>query len=275
MNNRRWLLSLAICALTALAPVMVLADIVFPAPKTFGCPRGHRIESDHSGPYCVPPLPTCKKGHTPRVRRTFAYCEPPPPRCPEGHRPRVIQSDAYCEPPPAKPCPTGSFWTSSSRTETFCRGGVHCTPSYPCHPRGTTCRESSLCIHHVSSSRRSYYERVHGPCKTDADCKVHEKPYLQVRCVKSRRCDPDKKHVAPASKIEPPARPVPVTKKKAPEKKTEPDNRTAPATATPRPGVKSGGCAGCATGFGSAGWPVILLLALILLYGRICFITRR
>ena len=240
-------------------PASVLADVVRPPPRN--CPKGYRPGTSHSGPYCAPP----------------------PPRCKKGHKPRVIRARAYCEPPPAKPCPAGSFWTSSSKTQTYCRGGNPCA-NYPCYQKDWTCRETSLCVHVVRMFRAGYYEVAYGTCKTDADCKGYKDPGgEEIKCVTVKRCDPNKKRGAkpgakpeppakkpepPAKKSEPPAKKSepPAKKPEPPAKKTKPDQKTG----TPPSVTKSGGCAGCALTSAPAprGWPLILLLMLALLRRR-------
>ena len=259
MNRQHWPLLLTVCALAALMPAPVLADAIMPPPKTFSCPRGHSVGTDHGGAYCQPPLPKCQEGYKPRVVRARAYCEPPPPKCKEGHRPRVIGDDAYCEAPPAVPCPAGSFWTSNSRTDAYCLGGRRCyPPDYACYPKDTTCRMTSLCVYRETINRGFFNEVVRGTCKTDEDCEgIKDQFGRRFSCEKARRCDPKVKRSAkPASQ---------------PASKVEPDNKAAPParnTTPPPPAAKSGGCAGCAVTATSGSCPLLLLLVLVQLRRR-------
>ncbi len=184
--------ALVLAAALQLLAASVMADAIAPPPRK--CPRGYRPGSDHGGPYCAPPLPRCKKGYTPRVRRTHRYCEPPLPRCKKGHRPRVAGADAYCEPPPKKPCPPGSYWTSSSRNDMYCHGGRWCETSCS---KGYTCRRSSLCVRYRGG--RARWEQVLGTCLLDSDCKKFARTeFDSVYCRKGSRCDPNVKRGAKA-----------------------------------------------------------------------------
>jgi len=188
--------------LLLLFPAEALADVVRPPPLI--CPPGYSRSTDHNGPYCAPPLPrNCKAGYEPKVRR----------------------KDAYCEPPPPQPCPPGSFWTSSSATNTWCEGG------WPCDQRACsdlfTCREEGLCVTEEMRWRGQTWERVTTTCTTDADCAGPEET-----CVRAKRCDPN-------------------------------EERQPAAAAPPDGGDEVEERPGCALGAGAAG-PAPLLILLVL-----------
>ena len=247
----------ALALLLALPAPPVQADVVMPPPKS--CPPRYRPSTGHGGPYCAPPLPKCKK----------------------GFRPRVIRAHAYCEPPPARPCPVGSFWTSNSATDTYCKGGRRCD-GYPCYGKGYTCRETSLCVREVRQWRGRVMERVLGPCKTDADCKGA----VGVKCVQAKRCDPPvklgpkagaqktdapaKKADAPAKKTEAPPQKTdaPAQKTDAPAKKADaPAKKIDPPAKPPAPPVKAKK-SDCAVAGAADAWPLILLLLLAARFRR-------
>lgn len=155
-------------ALALLLPASAVADVVRPPPLI--CPPGYSRSTDHSGPYCAPPLPRdCKAGYEPKVRR----------------------KSAYCEPPPAQPCPPGSFWTSTSETNTWCEGGWRCDQR-ACGD-GSTCREEGLCVTEQMRWRGQTYEIATTTCTRDDDCAGPEET-----CVRAKRCEPDTKR-QPAS----------------------------------------------------------------------------
>lgn len=204
-------------------------------------PRRTRLRSQGRQRPQGPQLRSVPGGHHHRRRDT--YCQPPPPSsCPAEHAPKVVRDHAYCEPPPLEPCPEGSFWTSTSATETFCRGGRPCDGPSSC--AGGRCVESKLCVRAVRH-RRYVEEVVSGVCENAKDCPAGE------QCVEANRCVPR----GPQRIATSPAATVPVVPSAAspPAATTAPSDQrpgsttsaTSSAATPPARSPSSRGCAGC------------------------------
>ena len=204
----------------------------------------------------MPPPDDCPEGTTPRTGHMGPYCQPPPPaQCPPGHEPRVNMAHAYCEPPPAEPCPAGSRWMSSSETDVYCQGGWACD-AHQC-AEGTTCKESALCVEEIRRFRAGSWEKVSGPCTTDADCPEGES------CVTKKRCDPDVKRMP----VEGTAPEAGDTAPPTPEEAT-PEEPTAAAETTAPEEPDEVTQKGCSVGEGGAGAAALLVLLAGLLIRR-------
>jgi len=197
----------------------------------------------------MPPPDKCPDGHTPQTGHHGPYCQPPPPEsCPEGHTPKVVRDKAYCEPPADPPCPPGSYWTSTSATDTWCQAGWNANDAGECG-MGYKPVESSLCVRFVPAHRFGY-EVVSKECASDADCTGKEES-----CKKANRCVPVPK---PAPATPPTEKPTPAETATPDEAEATPDDTDEPAKGKCSMGAVDAGPDAAGTG---------ALLALLALLG--------
>jgi hypothetical protein len=226
-----------------------------------------------------PPPAHCPPGHTPRTGHEGPYCDPRPlPReCPPDYQPRVIRRERYCEPPPPRPCPPGSYWTSSGADHAYCRAA----PSCDYCPSGQVCINASLCVRVLDQWPDRNVERVSGICHSESDCPEGE------RCLRTRRCDitdlvgrsgnGEAPSVAspPAGSAAPSAAPAPPESgAQPPPESSAPVGRASTGSGLeppPAPAQPTRGCAGCEVGRAESAigaWPVGVALLLLAVQRR-------
>ncbi len=228
----------AVCGIAALLfwSSAAAADVVGPPPSE--CPDGHKATTDHGGPYCKPPAPKS---------------------CPAGQRPKVVRDQAYCEPAPSKGCPPGSFWTSTSATDTYCQASRRCESS-AC-AAGMTCRDTALCLEYRHFGRGAI-QVVSGACEGGAACG-------KGKCVEAKRCAGDLVQIDPSA--DPAASAAPSASASASASGSAsaaasgspaPSASAAPASSSTPPPAGQSGCGGCALRTRSGGSPAAPLALL-------------